>query len=317
MAKAILRIEKLKKTSVGACGAHNHRLRDTLNADPAKVSMNAVYVGSSDLSNDVTTRLKVLGDKVIRKDATVAVEMLLTASPEFFLTASQDKQNLWVQKNLAFLKERYGVNLVNAVIHRDEKTPHIHAVIVPITPDGRLNCKSVFGEKKELSQLQSDYANAMRGCGLERGIEKSFASHKDVKSFYSELKQAISDNQGEVKPAVPELVKAETNILGLSNQQQVEDCVRKNRNLFFRANKPFFQARKAEKVLATELKQTKDKNENLEKRISTLSIELEAVKKDAQNWQKVPFEIKARVIDPDFFKPASNERQNHQRGVGR
>ena len=311
MPKAILRIEKLKKTSVSSAGAHNHRLRETANADPTKTERNTVYVGSSDLRQDVLKRLEALGDITIRKDATIAVEMLLTASPDFFATASQDKQNLWLKSNLQFLKERYGANLVNVVIHRDEKTPHLHAVIVPITKDNRLNCKSVFGEKDELSQLQTDYAQAMSVVGLTRGIEKSFAHHKDVKTFYSELKTALAGN---VKPAVkvPKIIEPETVAFGFSSAEQVCESVRENRKVFYRANKKIFDDKKAEHILACAFVAEQEKAERLERVVNTLSIELVGAKEKALLFDKVPSTEQKKAADllmTDRFKSTTITRK--------
>lgn len=117
------------------------------------------------------------------------MEFILTASPEWF-PRDQDGQaqdvrgGQWVADNLRFLQRRYGEpNVVSFTLHQDEKTPHIHAVVIPITKQGRLSADTLFNPLS-LKQLQTDYANAMAGHGLERGIEGSRRPHLEMKQMY-------------------------------------------------------------------------------------------------------------------------------------
>lgn len=180
MAYAILRIKKLKTIgSVTAAGSHIHRKRHTPNADPSK-GIEALH-GSDDLRKDVEARLPTKR----RINAVLAVEMLLTASPEWFRDGGSVES--WSDHCLAWLELRYGRNCVNVCRHDDETTNHIHATIVPITSKGRLSCDEFFGTPQKLSQLQDDYADSMRPLGLMRGLKKTGTkrSHQSIKTFYA------------------------------------------------------------------------------------------------------------------------------------
>ncbi len=187
--KAILRIEKV--TGQGsATGKTNHNLRlvDVPNADPERSHLNQVLLGGNkgvwELANDCIEEAQI--KRKIRPDAVRAVEILLTASPEYF---ERDEDNVcrtvakrWVELQEQFLKVQFGKNLVQAVLHMDEKSPHIHAIVVPLK-DGKLSAKELF-TPKTLRQLQTDYAEAMKSEGLQRGVEGSRAKHTTMKRVY-------------------------------------------------------------------------------------------------------------------------------------
>lgn len=187
MAYAILRIKKLKTVgSLAAAGAHIHRKRPTPNADPSKGI--EVLHGSDDLRKDVESRLPTKR----RSNAVLAVEMLLTASPEWFRNGGSVES--WTDHCIAWLDARYGKNCVNVCRHDDESSNHIHAVITPITPDGRLSCDEFFGTPQKLSKLQDDYADCMKPFGLDRGIPRTQTKrkHQHVRRFYEMCNQVES-----------------------------------------------------------------------------------------------------------------------------
>lgn len=105
------------------------------------------------------------------------------------------------------MQETFGTeNLVSAVLHLDEKTPHIHATVVPIVTTSRRKKKSEENVKKhyrkkaegarlcaddimtqaKLKNYQTSYANAMQPFGLERGIDGSEARHISTREYYTE-----------------------------------------------------------------------------------------------------------------------------------
>ena len=185
---AILRIEKLRTLgSLAAAGDHNHRLKLTPNADPQRGFV--VLEGTSDVRQDVEARLP----GKLRKNAVLAVQMLLSASPTWFGDhPTRERVEAWSDQCLAWLEARYGKNCVNVVRHDDESgAPHIHAVIVPMKGDGRLSCDHFFGTPEKLSKLQDDYAGAMSSLGLERGIKKHLTKreHQSVRRFYEMCNQ--------------------------------------------------------------------------------------------------------------------------------
>ncbi|MGI4735567.1 MAG: MobV family relaxase [Janthinobacterium lividum] len=192
MSYAILRLSKLKNLGMATSATqHNYRLQDTPNANPEWAVLNEEHLnhGHRNYWHLANERIAELHLVRLRSDAVRAVELVLTGSPEAFPRdadgrALDRRGTPWVQDNLQFVRERFGAkNVVSFTLHQDEVTPHIHAVVVPITADGRLSSRDVFSPVS-LRQLQTDYAEAMAPHGLERGIKYSTAIHEDVRRHY-------------------------------------------------------------------------------------------------------------------------------------
>jgi Plasmid recombination enzyme/Protein of unknown function (DUF3991)/Toprim-like len=195
MAYCICRISKLK--SAGAISSsidHVERKRDTPNANPSMVNEKFISTSSEKLVEQVYNRI---GDQKIRTNGVLCVEILLTASPEYFRPGDMTKagqwdgQQLdsWKEANKNWLADKFGDKLVRAELHLDESTPHIHAYLVPLDENGKLNCKSIFGGRQKLSQFQDSYGKAMEPLGLDRGVKGSRARHTEVKEYYAAVNQ--------------------------------------------------------------------------------------------------------------------------------
>ena len=192
MAFAILRTQKLKATvSVRRSLKHAFRAQETPNADPERRHQNS-HIGASSVDEAMAAFRERLPENV-RKNAVLAIEYLITGSPEGMNTKSRAQQDAYFSDALTWLKERHGAdNLVYAGIHRDETTPHMYAYVVPLDPKGKLNCRHFLGGAKALSQMQSDFAERVgQRHGLERGIEGSKARHTTVRQYYAALQKEI------------------------------------------------------------------------------------------------------------------------------
>lgn len=233
MPYAIIRVAKItSQASATSKTEHNYRLQPERvpNADRAAPHPNQEYVNDAkkDYWTLATERIEQVVTRKVRADQVRAVEVILTASPEAFTrgpdgrAADQSVSN-WTARNLEFLQDKYGKeNLVSFTLHQDEKTPHIHAVLVPITPDGRLSAKDLFN-RETLSQLQTDYAEAMKRFGMERGVMHSQAKHEPVRRFYG-VEAATSDQVSSVAQdvAAGRAPVAQLEKLALANVQAVE-----------------------------------------------------------------------------------------------
>lgn len=107
-----------------------------------------------------------------RKDSTRFVDTLITASPEFFKGKSPKEIAAYFQRAADFLIDRVGrENIVSAMVHMDEKTPHLHLVFVPLTKDNRLCAKEIIGNRANLTKWQDDFHACMveQYPDLERG----------------------------------------------------------------------------------------------------------------------------------------------------
>jgi len=188
---AVLRVAKLKTMGeIGQLGKHNERTRETRNADEARLGDNVRLAGSGDWCADAQVRLD--DAPTIRKNAVLALEHVLTASRAFYQHGDAHDRAArlteWTDRSMAWLRETYGEkNIVAAVLHKDEQTPHIQALVVPIDDRGRLNAHAYTGGRLLLARMQDSYAEAMRPLGLERGVKGSVAEHQTVKEFYAKI----------------------------------------------------------------------------------------------------------------------------------
>lgn len=202
MLYAIMRHEKIKSwAALSAMAGHHTRTRPTPNADPA--TPNRWLVGEAcDTCQAVRSRI---GTRKVRSNAVLAIEVVLTATPDFFRPGFPDSAGLYDSDRLAaferqamdWLRRTFGAeNLVSAIVHLDESTPHIHAVVVPIDPDtDRLSASRWLDGKKKLSALQDSFADACRPLGLSRGLKGSQATHTRVSAFYGAVNAAEEGRQ--------------------------------------------------------------------------------------------------------------------------
>lgn len=135
------------------------------------------------------------GKRKIRTDAVKFLKTVLTGSHEQMIKLQKEGLlNDWVKANIKFMKDEFGAdNFVRFTLHLDEKTPHLHAVHVPLTDDGRLSAKEIMGNKIHLQKRQDRYAAAMSSFGLERGIRNTGVTHTDTQDYYNEV-QSVSED---------------------------------------------------------------------------------------------------------------------------
>jgi len=202
---AILRAQKLKSSvAVHRSMKHAFRAQETPNADKDRTPDNT-HIGAHSVAEGMAAFRSLLPEKV-RKNGVLCVEYLMTASPEVMEKMPRSEQDNYFHDALNWLRDRHGAeNVVYAGIHRDEKTPHMYAYVVPKDPDtGRLNCRRFLGGASALREMQTDFAEKVgQKYGLDRGIEGSKAKHQRVSQFYGQIERqgkipTISEQ--EIKP---------------------------------------------------------------------------------------------------------------------
>ena len=121
--------------------------------------------------------------KAPRKDAVLMASFVVGSDREFFNSLDEDEQHYFFHHCLKFFIEKYGIqNIISAVVHNDETTPHMHLNLIPIK-DGRLCAKDLLN-RNELSKLQTDfYENVGKRWGLQRGKEGSETQHLSTAEF--------------------------------------------------------------------------------------------------------------------------------------
>lgn len=165
---------------------HAFREQDTPNADAERTPDNT-HIGAQSVSEGMAAFRDRLPEKH-RKDAVLAIEYLITASPEVMQSKERSSQDNYFRDALKWLQDKHGAaNVVYAGIHRDETTPHMYAYVVPRVGE-KLNCRQFLGGAKALSQMQTDFAEQVGSKhGLERGLEGSRARHTAIGQYYGRV----------------------------------------------------------------------------------------------------------------------------------
>ena len=188
-----MRAEKLVNMgSVAASMQHCYRERETRNADPKRTPDNQHLVAKN--TDEAMGKLRALLPEKRRKDAVLAVEYVMSASPEWFATATPEQEKALFQQSLQWLADKYGADrIITASIHRDETTPHLSAFVVPLTQDKRLSAKEFIGSRDKMRADQTSYASCVANLGLERGIEGSMANHQRIQQYYAAIEQGTRE----------------------------------------------------------------------------------------------------------------------------
>ena len=224
MGYAVLHLEKAKGADSGM-SAHIERTIEPKNADPTRTHLNRELIqfpdGVRSRTAAIQHRLNTAGLKrKIGKNQVQAIRIVLTGTHADMEQIEQTgRLNDWCQDNLDWLRKTYGAdNIVSAVLHMDEETPHIHATIVPIVQTKRKKQKKEQTAKKRyrtkapaprlcadevmsranLIRYQDTYAEQMAAYGLKRGIKGSEAQHISTHEYYRSLIAQGEDLQANI-----------------------------------------------------------------------------------------------------------------------
>ena len=176
----ILRFAKYKGPEISKIEAHNERTKDHYDSnkdiDMSRTHLNFHLVTPQrKYRAEAERQIKEAGCRT-RSDSVRVVEALFTASPEFFKGKKRREIKAFFEEALAFMKQPQSEEtIISAVVHMDEKTPHMHLSFVPLTSDKRLCAKEIVGNKKKLTEWQDAYWKHMvkKYPDLERGESAS------------------------------------------------------------------------------------------------------------------------------------------------
>jgi hypothetical protein len=185
----ILRLQKIKSmTGLRRSFKHTFREQKTPNADSDRLSLNVNLEASN--SNEAMSLFHNRLPSKLRKNGVLAVEHVVTASPEFFRGKSKKEINDYFSRAIGFFNKHWGQeNVLSANIHYDEKTPHMHLFVCPIDDKtGRLNCRKWLGARDSLSKLQDSFHDDVgSSVGLKRGLKGSKANNQKLKNYYKNI----------------------------------------------------------------------------------------------------------------------------------
>ena len=173
---AILRFAKYKGPEISNIEAHNERTKEKYASNPdvdtSRSHLNFhLITPEQKYRAEAEQQIKGAGCRT-RSDSVRVVEALVTATPEFFKGKKKNEIKAYFQEALDFIQQHQNPKtIISAVVHMDEKTPHMHLSFVPLTEDGRLSAKEIIGNKKKLTQWQDRFWEHMvkKYSDLERG----------------------------------------------------------------------------------------------------------------------------------------------------
>ena len=183
-------MEKYKRGDIVGIERENERDENYKSARNPQIDKSRTHLNYHTLPHEkkylafIDERIKELAPKrKIKDDAVLITSFILGSDKEFFDGISPETQKRFFDDCSGFFAERYGKeNVVSAVVHLDESTPHLHFNLMPVT-GGRLCAKELF-DRTALRELQTDFYEVVgKKYGLKRGKEGSTAKHLDTVAF--------------------------------------------------------------------------------------------------------------------------------------
>jgi hypothetical protein len=312
MSFAVIHMQKLKATDIKGIQFHNQRERESqTNKDIDKSKEHLNYDLLNESKMDYNDRIKkeiedrYTGTKKIRKDAVRLCSFMVTSDKEFFDRLDPAEEKRFFEESLTFLQTRYGKqNMIYSVVHKDEKTPHMHVGMVPITSDGKLTAKEFFGKRTELQQMQDTFHEHVtkKGFALERGVSsnrkhveihrfKAITAKEEVKKLESELDEKQDQKialESSIKDLKGRLNVLEGDLRDVKNHVQRIDQIetkkpKMNRESVLIKHEDFVSLQNTAKkvpILVRESVQLKNENKQLTQRVSGLESDTRTLRKE-------------------------------------
>jgi hypothetical protein len=190
----VLHMDKFKKEAIRGIQSHNLRERRShSNPDIEYERSSGNYELHEGVSRDYASAVQnriddLLLVKTVRRDAVHLCGLIVSSDSAFFKDLSPEESRRFFEESKKFLTQFVGEeNVISAMVHMDEKTPHMHFLHVPVTKDGRLNANEIY-TRDSLKSLQTELPQYLRDRGfvIQRGIEQEAGSkkkHLDTREF--------------------------------------------------------------------------------------------------------------------------------------
>lgn len=192
---AIMRFAKYKGPEITNIEAHNERRKEKYASNPdidlshSKHNFHLIEPPQR-YRAEAERQISAAGCRT-RKDSVRVVEVLFTATPEFFKGKKLPEIRQYFEETLRFFVQYQSrETIISAVVHMDEKTAHMHLSFVPLTPDGRLSAKEIVGNKKKLTWWQDKFWEHMvqKYPDLERGESASQTGRDHARQWTEAIK---------------------------------------------------------------------------------------------------------------------------------
>ena len=303
MGYAVLHLEKAKGTD-SKMSAHIERTVHPKNADRTRTHLNRELVqfpeGVRNRTQAIAQRIETAGiRRKVSANQVKAIRILLTGSnKDMKQMEAEGRIEDWCNDSLKWIRETYGEqNLVSAVLHMDEKTPHIHATVIPIVTGERRkagqeeqNGKKKYRKKNpqdvrlcaddvmarhRLKHYQDTYAQAMNKYGLQRGVDGSLAKHISTMQYYKQLveqQDSLQENIENLLGLEEEAMKKLKQVKGEINVQKMKGAAVNATTAIADGVSSLFGGSKVKRLEA--------ENENLKRNIVNLQKQVQAEQRE-------------------------------------
>lgn len=201
---AVVHMMKIKSGAVGGIQSHNnreHEPKTNPDVDMSRSEDNYDLIPCDNYKRSIKEKLSNLveSSRAVRKDAVVVCNFIVTSDNETMEALGADRQREFFEDSVKWFSDRYGADRVlNATVHMDETTPHLHIGVMPITQDGRLSAKAIF-TKTEMKAIQTEFARDVgEKYGLERGVEGSERTHLSEARFKEQKALEMANEHGAI-----------------------------------------------------------------------------------------------------------------------
>lgn len=208
------------------------------NVDPTRTHLNRELVqmpeGIRERDDAIAARISSAGiRRKITHDQVRAIRVMLSGTHEDMMEIEKaGRLDDWCRDSMDWLYRTFGrENVVSAVLHMDEHTPHIHATLVPIVTGERRKagqkkpkeggrtyrkkanaarlCADDVLNRTRLIAYHDDYAKVMAKYGLQRGVRGSEARHVSTAQYYRDLRRQTGELEENVRQLQAEQEEAE------------------------------------------------------------------------------------------------------------
>ena len=280
MSYLVLHMDKFKKEAVRGIQSHNNREREShsnpdINYERSSHNYDLHEPVAVNYSEAIQNRIDdLLLVKAVRKDAVQMCGLIVSSDREFFWKIGPEETRRFFEESKSFLTEFVGAeNVISAMVHMDEKTPHMHFLHVPVTPDGRLNAKNIY-TRESLKKLQTELPKYLqsRGFDLQRGVEQepgSAKKHLNTREF-KQQKEALHNLENEAREITRDALK----LVG-----EMGEAKKKEAELLERLQSYEQQAQDAEKTLSEQHEIPQASMFNYKSALETAQVIIESQKK--------------------------------------
>lgn len=214
MPYAILRFEKRKGGPASALEKHHERKKEQYASNPdidlSRSHLNYHLVAPQQkYYAEIQSRIEKVQREnpkcKVRKDSIKFIDTIVTATPEFLAEMSPEQVRRYFQRALEFLEREIGKeNIFSAVIHMDERNPHMHLCFVPLTKDNRLSVKEVMGNRNKLIEWQDKFHDYMAEefPELERGQAAAVTRRKHIPTWLYKQAHRLSEEMEQIRQEV-------------------------------------------------------------------------------------------------------------------